>query len=281
MKIFKLSILCLLFTTFQTNAQHMFTVLYENAIHIVKETQKRYYKINLDNDEKLISISNNKVLIVNTSAFLPGYIEIKDETCVATDYDDQQRKVGGSFYFRYNAKVTSNRDLENPYIVFKWEREDESSYIAAIPLKTLRKDEQEQLSLSFYVLERFRLIDPEIYYMNMGFEIGTSKTIDKPITPYQYCLEKAGGTLPNGNLKPLHLMPNPTIKDAEGNKRDGQVNMYVEIDESGYVKDAKVKDATDWIFAKSALMTTPFYLFQPKIVDGKPVPSKVVIPLKF
>ena len=281
MKIIKLSTLFMLLATFQANAQHMFTILYENAIHVVKEVDKKYYKIIESDGEKLITIANSKVRVVNTSAFLPGYIEIKDETCVATDYDEQQRKVGGCFYFRYNAKVTSSRDLENPYIIFNWEKEDKSSYIAAVPLPSLEKDTPKQVSLSFYALERFRMIDPGIYYMDMGIEIGSSKTINKPITPYEYCVEKAGGTLPDGNLRPLQMMPNPTIKDANGNKREGQVDMLIVVDELGYVKDLKVKDTTDWIFAKSALMTAPFYLFQPKIEDGKPVSSHILLPIKF
>jgi hypothetical protein len=281
MKLYKLAALYLLFLTSQSSAQHMFTVLYENAVYLVNEADGRNYQIIVNNNEELISVANSKVRIGDASVFLPGYIEIKDESDVATDYDDQQRKIGGAFYFRYYAKVTSNRDFANAYMVFKWEREDKTSHITVVPLPPLKKDEQQQLSLNFYAPDRFQLVDPEIYYMNVGFEIGTSKTIEKPITPYQYCVDKAGGTLPDGNLKALQMMPIPPIKDAEGNKREGQVDMYIAVDELGYVKSAKVKKATEWVFGKYALMTVPFWLFQPKIVDGKPVPSQVVIPLKF
>ena len=271
----------MLFTISSSSAQHVFTVLYENSVNVINEVDESHYKIILNNNEQFVSIKSSKVRIADTSIFLPGYIEINDESYVATDYDDQQRKVGGSFYFRYNARVTSNRDFDNPYMVIKWEKPDRNSYIAAMPLSALNKDEPRQIALSLYALERFRMIEPEIYYMNMGFEVGTSKTIEKPITPYQYCVDKAGGTLADGNLAMLQMIPSPVIKDAEGDKREGQVNMLIEVDELGYVTGVEVKKATEWVFAKSALMTVPFYLFQPKIVDGKPVPSRVVAPLKF
>ena len=281
MKILKLTILSALLLVIQANAQHMFTVLYDNAIHVVNEADQKNYTIITSNGEEFVSIKNSKVRVVNTQVFLPGYINIEDETYTPTEYDDQQRKVGGSFYIRYNAKVTSSRDLDAPYLIFKWEKDEKNSYTTTVPLPPLKKDEQKQLSLRFYAIDRYRLIDPEIYYMDMGFEIGTSKIINKPITPYEYCLQQAGGKLPDGDLKPLQLVPNPTIKDADGNKREGSVDMLIEVDELGYVKTLKVQNSTGWVFAKSALMTTPFCLFQPRIVDGKPVSAKVVMPIKF
>ena len=135
----------------------------------------------------------------------------------------------------------------------------------------------------FYVPNRFKLVDPEIHYMTMGHEIPSSTILtEAPPTPYALACQKLGvDSLPDGNLRPISMVPNPAIKDEEGNPRTGYVHLRMKVDANGYVTYIKPVKYSEWVFAKTVQMTAPFFMFQPKVVDGKAVATAVTVPFKF
>lgn len=263
-------------------SQKLFAVFYENSANVVQNVTGTHFIIAKENGLRELSRDQATVFLKDIPNFLPGFLKIEDESKTAMDTDDQNRKVGNSFFFRYDARVTPSRDLVNPYIVFQWVREDKTVFIEAKPLDNLNEGEEQRLTLKTYVPDRYRLVEPTVHYMCMGFEIGNSNDIEAPVTPYTFALQKAGGgPLPDGNIKPIQIIPITPITDQQGNKREGSAHLMLQIDELGYVKGVEVNKCTEWIFAKTAMMDAPFFMFQPRIAGGKPVETKVVIPFKF
>ena len=282
MKPFMLILPVLIFAGHAVHCQKLFAVFHDNTANVIQRPSKTHFVINRERGTLELPRDQAKVFLKDIPLYLPGYILVEDESTTDMDTDEQNRKVGSTFFFRYHAKITPNRELTNPYVVLQWLRDDKSSFIDAIPIDNLVADEPSQVSFSIYVPDRYRLIEPTIHYMCMGFELGTSKSIEKPPTPYAFALQNAGETpLADGNIKPIQMIPTQPIMDAAGNKREGSAHLLMQIDELGYVRKIEVRDYTEWIFAKTALMDAPFFLFQPKIKAGKPVATQVVVPFKF
>lgn len=262
--------------------QNFFAVSYEGTVNLVTKVTPDDYLIQHHGEEVRLRHTEATPFLMPTAAFLPGYLKIDGEDMSTWDADEQDRRVADKFYFKYRADITSNRDLQNPFLVFRWVRDDQSAFQFVFPLGSLEQGKNTQVSFNFFVDRVLRLTEPEIHYMAMGVEIGTSRTIDKPITPYAYAVQNAAnGTLPDGNLKPISMPPLPQINDADGNPRTGVAHLYMSVDEEGYVTAVTVKDSSDWVFGKTALMVAPFFLFQPKIENGEPVATKVLVPFNF
>jgi len=272
----------LLSQTLILKAQKMLVMHHEGLPRIVKEvTFEDFVAIGKEGALE-VPRPGAKVYLQNHSSFLPGYIEIKNESAVEWDTDDQNNSRKGLYFFRYNTVVTPNRDIKNPYIVFEWMPENDTALIEIVPIESLEAGKETPINLSFWVRNRYRAIDPQTYYMSLGFEIATSNQITKPLTPYAYALDKAeGNTLPDGNIKPLSYPPLPKLQDEAGNPMKGMCRLLISIDEAGYVSNLTVKEYSEWIFARAAMLSAPFFMFQPKIVDGEPVPTQVVIPFQF
>ena len=264
------------------HGQKLFAAFYEGSANVIQNIADGHFVILRENGAVKLSRAQANVFLKDIPLYLPGYIRIDHETTTEMDTDEQNRKVGGKFYFRYHADITCNRDLLNPYLVLQWSRDESSSYLEVFALDDILAGKTKQLLFNMYVPDRFRLIKPTIHYMCMGFEVGTSNVIDEPLTPYAFALQNAGTAgLPDGNIKPIQIFPTKPIMDAAGNKREGSAHLMLHIDQKGYVRQIEVSKYTDWIFAKTVLMDAPFFLFQPKIESGKPVATKVVVPFKF
>lgn len=264
------------------HGQKLFAAFYEGSANVIQNITDGHFVILRENGPVKLPRAQANVFLKDIPMYLPGYIRIDHEATTEMDTDEQNRKVGGKFYFRYHADITCNRDVRDPYLVLQWARDDSSSYIEVFALDDFQTGKTKQLLFNMYVPDRFRLIKPTIHYMCMGFEIGTSNVIDEPLTPYTFALQNAAtGALPDGNIKPIQIIPTKPIVDAAGNRREGSAHLTLHIDEKGYVGQIEVSKFTEWIFAKTVLMDAPFFLFQPKIEAGKPVPTKVVVPFKF
>jgi len=264
------------------HCQKLFAVVHENSAHVIQSVTSTHFVINSAKGSLQLPRDQANVFLKDIPLYLPGYIRIEDETTSDMDTDEMNRKVGSNFFFRYSSKVESNRDLLNPYIVFQWVRDEKSLFIEAIALDNLIDGKPIKVSVTAYIPDRFRLIKPTIHYLCMGYEVGSSNTIDKPPTPFEYARNNAGEAgLQDGNIKPILMFPVKPILDEKGNKREGSAHLLIHIDNKGYVESIEVDKCTEWIFAKTALMDAPFFLFQPRIVSGKPVETKVVLPFKF
>ncbi len=283
MKIKVLLFVCSLFVPCGlVHAQKMLGVRHNDALHLVKGVTPEAYLIDFDGAAHELPRANTPAFLPGVSEFLPGFIQVEDESGVEWDADDQNNTRNGLYYFRYSAKITSNRDLKDAFLAFEWVRPDKSAYLEVYPLGNLEADIEEVIAISFWVPDRFRLIEPEVHVMSMGFEVGSSRDITKPMTPYAYALENSGAAgLPDGNVKPLQMPPLPEVTDDAGNPREGSVKLYMRIDEMGYVSEVEVREYSDWVFAKATLMSAPFYLFQPRVKNGKPVAAKLIVPFKF
>ena len=263
-------------------SQKMMAVDHDGSSHIVKGVTPQNYVIELDGGPRELLRREAKAFLLDHSDFLPGFLQIDDESAVEWDSDAQNNSRNEFFYFRYSARVTSNRTLNNPFIVFEWIRSDNTALMEPVPIETLEVGKERVLSINFWVMDRFRLIKPKIHFMCMGFEVGTSRDISQPITPYEFAVRNAeGGTLADGGIKPIKILPVTPITDDDGKERKGGAKVMIRIDELGYVSDVETREYTEWIFAKAATMLAPFYLFQPRIKDGKPAATKVVVPFQF
>lgn len=274
-----LSIVCTACSCF---SQSMLALKHENASYLVTQTSIRDYTIETANGSQKILRDEAQVYLTPHSNFLPGFIQIDNESAVDWDSDPQGNSRGDQFFFRYSADITPNRDLKDPFIVFEWVRPDNTALIEIIPLASLNADETIRIAYDFWVRDRFRLVEPSVHVMCMGFEIGTSKFIEKPTTPYEYALQNSAmDTLPDANIAPIQIPPLPKIEDENNNPRKGSAKLIIQIDEKGYVRAMKIREYSEWIFAKAAQMNAPFFMFKPKIEEGKPTKTNILLPFEF
>ncbi len=264
------------------SAQNLLIASYEGSFHLVEKVTEENFIILMNGEEVELPIASSSVSLREMPEFLPGYVKIENETMVETNEDDANRTYGDLVYFRYAADITPNRNLKDPFMVLRWIHSDNTAFIAAVPLKDFKAGEEQRVSHKLWVHERFKLIDPSVHYMGMGFEIGSSKNIEEPLTPYAFALGNADGNrLPDGNIKPIRMLPTPSVKDDAGNPITGSVHMIMKVDELGYVSSIEVQKYDNWKLAKATLMEAPLFLFQPKVVDGEPVPTGIVLPFRF
>lgn len=282
MKAFLLPFLSMVVSVIPSAAQNLFVANHEDSLHLIQRVGTDSIFILTEEGEVNLPLANASVFLREVPEFLPGFLKIEDESMVETNEDDQNRTYGDLVFFRYQAKVTPNRDLENPFLVLRWVRSDNTAFVSAIPLTDFVAGEQQQVTHKLFVHERFKLIEPSVHFMAMGIEIGTSRVLSEPVTPYAYALQSAGGEkLADGNIKPIRMLPTPSVKDGNGNPVVGSVHIVMKVDPQGYVSSVHVRDYTDWTLAKACLMEAPLFLFQPKIVDGQPVSTGFVLPFRF
>ena len=264
-------------------AQKIALALHENQFHLIQSMDRDRFVVLTQSGETKLPVQQTRMVLSQATGYLPGYVSVEKESTASSDFDEENRNIADTFVFVHEATLTANRDLEKAFVCYQWSRADESTYIVALPLESMRKANSIHLRNRLYIPNRFKLVDPTIHYMAMGFEVGTSKDLEaEPPSPYAFACEQAGvSQLPDGNLKPLHMVPNPPIKDAEGNVRSGYVHLKISVDAEGYVTAIEPKKYSEWVFAKAVQMTAPLFLFQPKIENGKPVSTSVVVPFKF
>jgi len=272
-----------LFFTQVISAQKVAFALSDNQLHVIQRITDRSAIIYFEGEEKELPLNTTKMVLSDVPDFLPGYVKTENVNVSMSDFDEQNRNIADTHVFVYEADIIPDRTLENAFISYMWVRPDKSTYLVSVPIDNVKAGEKEHVRHRFYVLDRFVLLDPSIHYMTMGFEVPSSKDMDQePKTPYQIACEKTGmASLPDGNLKPISMVPNPPINDAEGNPRNGFVHLRMSIDENGYVTAIKPVKYSEWVFAKAVQMTAPFFMFQPKVQDGSPVPTAVTVPFKF
>ena len=80
---------------------------------------------------------------------------------------------------------------------------------------------------------------------------------------------------------PLRKVPPDYPTDMRRSGVSGLVNVICTIDESGAVKEAKVKDSTDNGFDKAALAAARQWTFRPARRDGVAVPARANLPIVF
>ncbi len=263
--------------------QKVALALHENQFHVVQHATERGVIIFLNGEEKELPFSNLKMVLSDVAEYLPGYIQTQNNSATTSDFDEENRGIADSHVFLHEVDLTPNRGLKGAFITYQWIRPDNTNYMISVPLADMKAGESHHLRNRFYVPNRFKLVDPGIHYMTMGHEVATSENLDAaPKTPYEQVCEQLGvSALPDGNLKPFRMVPNPPINDAEGNARTGFVHLQMRIDENGFVTLIKPVKYSEWVFAKTVQMTAPFFEFQPKIKDGKPVATGVTVPFKF
>lgn len=115
----------------------MIAVLHENCAHVVKWVTPRDFVIELNGESVDIDRSNAKGFMRDHPDFLPGFIQIEDESAVEWDTDEDNDFRDGFYHFRYDAKVTPNRTLTRPFIVFEWVGQDNVALMEAVPLEAL------------------------------------------------------------------------------------------------------------------------------------------------
>lgn len=278
-----ITVLALMLLQVASYGQKVAFALYENQLHVVQRVDERSFFIYLDGAEQELMMANTKMVLADVADFLPGYIAVENDSATISDFDEENRGIQDTHVFLHIAKVTANRDVIHGFISYQWTRPDKSTYIISASLPDMKAGESYDLRNRFYVPNRYKLVEPEIHYMTMGHELPTSKLLtDVPLDGYQLACQKLGvDKLPDGNLRPISVVPNPPIPDEEGNPRTGFVHLRMKIDANGYVTYIKPVKYSEWVFAKTVQMTAPFFMFQPKVVDGKPVATAVTVPFKF
>ena len=266
-----------------SHGQKVAFALSENQLHVIQRVTDRGVIIYFDGEEKELLFATTKMVLSDIPDFLPGYIKVENHTATTSDFDEENRGIADSHVFVHEADLTPNRTLEHMFVSYQWVRPDNTSYLVSLPVDDFKAGEFRHLRNRFYVPNRFKLIEPTIHYMNMGFEVPTSLVMPvAPKTPVQIACEKLGvSALPDGNLRPISIVPNPPINDAEGNPREGFVHLRMKVDENGYVTFIKPVKYSEWVFAKAVQMTAPYFMFQPKVENGQAVPTAVTVPFKF
>ena len=278
-----ISVFVLMLLQAATYGQKVAFALYENQLHVVQRVDERAAFIYLNGDEQELMMANTKMVLADVADYLPGFLKLENDSATISDFDEENRGIQDTHVFLHLSKVTPNRDVINGYVSYQWVRADKSTYLISVPLPDMEAGKTYDVRNRFYVPNRFKLVEPEIHFMTMGHELLTSNiATEAPLTPYELVCQKLGvDTLPDGKLRPISMVPNPPINDAEGNPRTGFVHLRMKIDANGFVTYIKPVKYSEWVFAKTVQMTAPFFQFQPEVVDGKPVATAVTVPFKF
>lgn len=235
------------------------------------------YKYEVDGELKKVKVAGSRTSLGEIKFYFPGVIKIENNQAWAVSACS-----GGSYSLDYEAKVTSNRDLPDVLLIIHTTRPDGQYLKVACPVGTLRKGKSRRMNFTVNVPEDYVDCRYRAYYMCRGFEVLSIESEFKIPTPYARTLTVEGKeAFDDGPPRVVSIIkPVPPV-DAEGVAIPGTVKMKLLIDASGYVIKVEPLAPKQGPHVQAALDVLYLWEFVPRISDGMPVESELVVPLSF
>jgi protein TonB len=117
-----------------------------------------------------------------------------------------------------------------------------------------------------------------------GYVKDVPGAIDTPrqVTPVAPSREDIAGGIANRDLEPLSIVEPVYPADAFRNRIEGWVEVEFTVSEQGTVRDVDVVDADPrGIFEPAASRAVSAWRYRPRVVNGRPVPQRTSVTLRF
>ena len=138
-----------------TYGQKVAFALFENQLHVVQKVNNRSFYIYLNGEEQELMMSNTKMVLADVADFLPGYIEVSNDSATISDFDEENRGIQDTHVFLHVAKLTPNRDVVNGFVSYQWTRPDKTTYIISVALPDMKAGETYDIRNRFLCAESF------------------------------------------------------------------------------------------------------------------------------
>ncbi|HVU15610.1 MAG TPA: energy transducer TonB [Candidatus Didemnitutus sp.] len=231
-------------------------------------------------DGKIVETSSNRFSFAKAEEYRPLLVTVRDFRI-----NTSGRNVNGS---PINNEVHLHAEFETPFhlddvfFVVELHPDRPENLLFAHEVGTLVPREARQFDLTIPVSGRLGNGQYRLHVFAGGRELLHSKmpeevrdrALDRMVAKRIASVHAAD---PQPFVGPAPDYPEKLLKEG----RSGRVMISIRVDTAGRVHDLAVQSADDPAFGEAALSAVQLWRFLPRITDGKPVESKLLMPLDF